>query len=448
MPETKQMKKALIRSLGCKVNQSEASAMAALLKEKGYVTGESESEPDLVIVNTCCVTSRAEGKSRRLIANLLRRHPRARFIATGCLAQLDPDSLEDLSYNLTCLDTGQKDRFTHSLDQALDGMFEGQKTDPETLRDFGELNGAITPERSRATLKIQDGCDQKCAYCVVPYTRGASRSMPIERVIEAAGEMEAGGAREIVLSGIHIGYYGKDLDTRTNLEDLLETLLARYRKTRFRISSCEPQEITPELIAMMSRYYPRLCRHLHIPLQSGSDRILERMGRPYDSRFVHDLLQRALSRIPDLCVGLDMMVGFPGEGPGDFQKTLEFAKEYPLAYLHIFPFSPRPDTPAALMEDPVDPGIVKERVEELQTESARLRVQFYESCKGKVFQGVVERMDQVRAECVARTDNYIPARVIATELGPNDRIIDLKITDVESNGAVVALGQAINLRGQ
>lgn len=418
--------------------------MAAVLQSKGFTLTESDTRPDMIIVNTCCVTSRAEGKSRRLISGLISKYPHARFVATGCLAQLNPASLENLSQNLTCLGLRQKDRFNDSMDKVL-GLGETvQEENISSVPTIGDLNSTLTPGRARAALKVQDGCDQKCSYCIVPYTRGPSRSMPMERVIGAAMEMEALGVKEITLSGIHIGRYGKDLPSGPSLEDLIEKLLAETTDVRFRISSYEPQEISPRILDMIGELQPQICRHLHIPVQSASDKILKSMGRPYSSAGVKDLLAGTFDQILDICVGLDLMVGFPGEKEADFQMTLDLVRQYPVAYLHVFPFSPRPGTPAASMKGAPPESVVKERVKILRAESRRLREAFYRRNIGKVFQAVIERVETESGVCVARTDNYTPVAVKGSGDQIKGEFMYLKITGVKSSPSLEVRGRGEN----
>lgn len=386
--------------------------MGKILESKGYTLEESHSSPEVLVVNTCCVTSRAEGKSRRMISSLSRRYPDARIVATGCLAQLNPDALRSISNNITCIDTASKGRFSKSIDSAIRGEQAYRELKLESLDEIGELDSTIIPGRARAVLKIQDGCHQKCAYCIVPFTRGPSRSMPLQRALDNAGKMEELGVKEITLSGIHIGFYGRDLEEGFCLEDLIEQLLNQSAHTRFRLSSCEPQEISDRLIRLISNNYPKLCRHLHIPVQSGSNRILKAMGRPYTSDLVKALLEKAFASIRDLCVGLDIMVGFPGETDEDFQRTLDLINRYPVAYLHVFPFSPRPGTRAANMEQTTPESIVKERTEFLRNQSNILKRNFYENSIGKVFEAIsLGRGGKNAGIVTAITDNYIPLSV-------------------------------------
>ena len=339
-------KKALVRVLGCKVNQAEAEAMARVLESRGYQIDPSADDPDLVVVNTCCVTSKAEGKSRRMVNRLADKFPGARMIVTGCLAEINASSLEKVAPGAVLLGTFEKDHFDEFIGEAPINARNEEQGGASACTTFVDLGPPGMRSRSRVFLKVQDGCSQSCAYCIVPAARGPSRSLPADKVLLHASNMDARGFAEIVLTGIHLGCYGRDLDPPMGLEDLLERLVEECPTTRFRLSSVEPQEITPRLIELAAGH-PRVCRHFHIPLQSGDDNILSRMGRPYDTAFIRDLMDRILTRAPETCIGLDIMVGFPGEDEESFRKTLTLIEDSGAAYLHVFPFSPRPGTPAA-----------------------------------------------------------------------------------------------------
>lgn len=404
-------KKAVVRVLGCKVNQAEAAAMAKILEAHGYEIDVHATTPDLVVVNTCCVTHRAEGKSRRLVGRLAEQFPHSRLIVTGCLAEINPVSLREAAGPLVDLRTTRKEQFVELLSagDSVPGTGAGtEKVDPAVFADLGaaELEG-----RARSFLKIQDGCSQRCTYCIVPDARGPSRSLAPERVLAHCRELDASGAGEIVLTGIHLGTYGRDLEPRTSLVELIQRVLRQPAEVRFRVSSVEAQEISPELIELVTRH-PRMCRHFHIPLQSGDDAILRRMGRPYDTAMVRDLVKRITGTALETCIGLDVMVGFPGEDDESFRRTEAFIRELQPSYLHVFPFSPRPGTPAASFTPRVPDENARERVAVLRELSHTLRASFYERFLGATLHAVAESdPDPVTGTLRARTDNYIPVVV-------------------------------------
>ncbi len=337
MPDYK--KKAVVEVLGCKVNQAEAAAMIGILQSQGYVVDPAAQEPDLVLVNTCCVTSKAEAKSRRMANRLVEKYPSALVVVTGCLAEVNPSSIQEDMDRVVVLGTFEKDRFAEFLEKSdvtvhrdqvtgrnHDGSGRVLRAGSSACTTFVDQGCAGIPGRGRTFLKVQDGCSQRCSYCIVPSSRGPSRSLVADAVCAHARTLAGQGFSEIVLTGIHLGWYGRDLTPAIGLQDLLERLLEECPTVRFRMSSVEPQEITPRLIELAATH-PRVCRHFHIPLQSGDDEILSRMGRPYRTGFIRRLWEKILNAIPDVCVGLDIMVGFPGESEQSFLNTLSLVQE-------------------------------------------------------------------------------------------------------------------------
>jgi threonylcarbamoyladenosine tRNA methylthiotransferase MtaB len=404
-------KSAAVHVLGCKVNQAEAAAMTRILERNGYRIAQEGDNPDLVVVNTCCVTSRAEAKSRRLANRLANRHPNARILVTGCLAEINPTSLRSSAQHSLVLGIKDKHRFEEFINDQIDTSLDRELSARSSLRKFGDLGAAGIPGRGRAFLKIQDGCSQHCSYCIVPQARGPSRSLPMNRAVEQAKDLEDQGYAEIVLSGIHLGAYGQDLDEKPNLLNALQRMTEACKTARFRLSSIEPQEITPALIDLVAEH-PRICRHFHIPLQSGDDTILKRMGRPYSSTTIVELVHRIVSRSPDSCIGMDVMIGFPGEDEASFERARRLIQELKPAYLHVFPFSPRPGTRAESFEPRVADETASLRVETLRSLSSDLRQAFYQRFLGEVFTVVIESDFNPQSGLVTtRTDNYIPVLV-------------------------------------
>lgn len=411
MGDPHSMKQAVIRVLGCKVNQAEAAAMAAILEDRGYRVDPSPSDPNLILVHTCCVTAKAEGKSRRAVKRLAETYPHARMLITGCLAEVNPLSVQEISDRITVLGTFEKDRLAELLD--VDGHAGGQvhHRGSSACTSFADLGCAGIPGRGRAFLKVQDGCSQGCAYCIVPTARGPSRSLPLERAVAHGRSLAEKGFAEIVLTGIHLGWYGRDLQPSVGPADLLERLLRECPSVRFRLSSLEPQDISPRLISLVTQH-ERVCRHFHVPLQSGDDGILKRMRRPYDMALIHRLLESIYEADPDTCVGFDVMVAFPGESDRSFRTTESFVREARAAYLHVFPFSPRPGTAAASFHPSVPDGIATSRVEALRGLSADLRSRFARRFIGRVLTVVPEEAPGPEAQFVkGRTDNYIPVKL-------------------------------------
>jgi len=404
-------KTALVQVLGCKVNQAEAASMAVILEQGGYRIDQTFAEPDLVVIHTCCVTGKAEGKSRRMVNRMVQKYPSSRVLVTGCLAEMDPLRLKEISERVVVLGTFEKEHLPDLIQS--DGInFEGiARRGSSACANFVDLGSPGLSGRARTFLKVQDGCSQRCTYCIVPAARGPSRSLPAQAVVDQARKLGTDGFAEIVLTGIHLGHYGRDFRPRTSLEALLGRLLDECPASRFRLSSIEPQEISPHIIELVAES-PRLCRHFHIPVQSGDDGILKRMGRPYDTTMIHDLMRRISTRIPEACVGLDIMVGFPGEDELSFRKTENLIRTLAPAYLHVFPFSPRPGTLAASFKPKVAEKSKRLRVEELRSLSKVLRRRFYERFLGTMFSVAPESQpESPNGLIIARTDNYIPVRV-------------------------------------
>lgn len=427
MKSFKLMKKALVHVLGCKVNQAEAASMAAILENRGYHVASNVEDPDLVVVNTCCVTSKAEAKSRRAVGRLAARFPRAKLIVTGCLAEVNPASLERVAAGHTILSTFEKDRFQEFLTDASGSAGERDRRAASSCTTFMDLGAPGIPGRARAFLKVQDGCSQHCSYCIVPRARGPSRSLSAEKVMAHAHNLSGQGYGEIVLTGIHLGNYGMDLPQRSNLESLVENLLDQCPDVRFRLSSIEPQEITLGLIGLAARH-PRFCKHFHIPLQSGDDAILKRMRRPYDSAMIMHLTETIREMVPDACIGMDVMVGFPGEDDRAFQQSVDTILGSVASYLHVFPFSPRPGTPAANFGPRVAEKEIQERVNELRRLSRDLRIGFYKRFLGRTLIAVVESGTDDDCDHVnTRTDNYIPVRVPRESLPPEIKSFEVTL---------------------
>jgi len=423
---------ALVQVLGCKVNQAEAASLAGILEQNGYRIDSSAVEPDLALVHTCCVTMKAEGKSRRMISRLLGKYPSAKVLVSGCLAEINPSTLEALSERVVVLGAFDKDRLSEFLKAVGKSIPESSPGRSSLRRSFIDPGPSRLPGRSRAFLKIQDGCSSRCAYCIVPAARGPSRSLPRKSVIEHVRNLDEHGLVEVVLTGVHLGHYGRDLQPRQCLEDLLDSLLDESTRPRFRLSSVEPNEITPRLIAMVSRNY-RLCRHFHIPLQSGDDEVLNRMGRPYNTSVIRGFMEQIQDQVPDACVGFDIMVGFPGEDDASFIKTKSLIEDLKPAYLHVFPFSPRPGTAAAGFKPRVPEKIKGERVYELRSLSAKLRLNFYERFLGRKLR-VAPESQSADGWITVRTDNYIPVTILLPANLRDRSQFDVVIEKVGSGG--------------
>lgn len=398
-----------INILGCKTNQSDAASLAAELKARGNQIVSFKELADVYIIFTCTVTAKTDYQSRQLVRRAIVKNPRAQIIVTGCYAQVAASTLQTIPGIDFIVGVAEETRIPELIGQGGKNK-EAQvilSSFPQTFSS-GERPIPFWGEHTRAFLKIQDGCNSFCSYCIVPYARGGSRSLPLRDVLNKVDNLWRGGFREIVLTGIHLGSYGEDLEPPQNILVLLQALENFAGEVRFRLSSLEPTEIAPPLIDFLSRA-GKICPHLHIPLQSGDDRILKKMQRPYTASFYAQLLSRLQKAIPDLAVGADVICGFPGEDEKAFQNTLHLLADLPLAYLHVFPYSQRPGTPAAGFPDQVPSSVIKERCQILRDLSDQKKSLFYKSFAGKVLAVLVEgKGDKEKGLWKGYSRNYIP----------------------------------------
>ena len=402
------MKKVAIHTLGCKVNRFESEALVQAFQEQGWEPVSFQESADLYIVNTCAMTAEAQRQSAQAVRGILRRSPKALIAAAGCAAQLFPESFSRIPGLDYLFGTGNKAEipladFSHKPATPQIRIHPPSPPHPLSLECPRPL------QRTRALFRIQEGCDARCSYCIVPQARGPSRSLPPERVREGLVRLGAEGIREIILTGIHLGQYGRDLQPSWSLTELLAELLKTPDRPWLRLSSLEMHEVTPGLVSLFSKE-PRLCRHLHIPLQSGDDPILNRMNRPYATAEYAELLHRLHSELPYAALGADVIVGFPGENESAFQRTHDFIAQLPLAYLHVFPYSARPGTPAALFSGQVPAEERKERARRLRALDQEKRSHFHRRCAGREFSALVLRSNGPDGWCEGLTDNYLAVR--------------------------------------
>lgn len=418
------MFKVAITTLGCKVNQCESAGIAEAMAARGIMLVPFEAEADCYIVNTCTVTGRTDDQSRRLIRRAIRRNPAAAILATGCYAQRAPEEIARIPGVRIVAGNAEKSRLPELLEELAGGkgprvrigQIHGEK-------GFFPLGTAAIPGHTRAFLKIQDGCDAFCSYCIVPRVRGESRSLRPTEIEYGIASLAGRGFHEVVLSGIHLGAYGRDLFPATDLTAVVRRIVEERPIERLRLSSIEPREITDELLSLIGP--PGIvCRHLHIPLQSGDDGILASMNRNYNAAFFRDLILNVAATIPGIAIGIDVMVGFPGETEAAFASTTRLIEELPLAYLHVFPFSRRPGTPAAAMTGQVPEADKKQRVERLRTLGADKRRTFADTFIGAPLAVLIEGKMDKRTGCFTGfSDNYIP--VVCRGAADANRIVDV-----------------------
>ena len=401
------MRKYYLFSLGCKVNSYENNAVGTLLDGHGYQRVFSPEEADAIILNTCSVTSRADQKSRQHIAKMRKANPNAALLVMGCYSQLHSEKTEELGADIILGGANRAKAWEY-----LEAFFKEKETIidiKKTLRHeaYEEFGVASYSEMSRAYLKIQDGCSNFCAYCLIPTTRGNSRSRRPGEVIREARKLVDDGFKEIIITGIHIGGYGQDLgDGSYRLADLLEDLMKACPDLyRLRISSIEESEIDDRFLSLLEEY-PAIARHLHIPLQSGSSTVLKRMKRKYDTEAFLAKLAKIREILPDVAITTDVIAGFPEESQQEWEETVRFAQRAQFAEIHVFPFSSRPGTFAATRPD-TDPKVKKERVHELLQVSKKMRSEYEAKFYGQEMEVLFEDFDPEKKLVYGHTSNYL-----------------------------------------
>jgi threonylcarbamoyladenosine tRNA methylthiotransferase MtaB len=429
------MKHFTIVTLGCKVNQCESAALTGLLESAGCrpATGASN---DLVVINTCTVTGKAAMQSRQAVRRAIRDNPHAVIVVTGCYAQTAPQEIQQIQGVDFIVGHGDKLRIAEHICRT------GAQPDAPAIvnRDINkackfERFPSVVPEtRTRAFLKIQDGCNAFCTYCIVPYARGRSRSMPAEDVRRHLDHLTGNGIREVVLTGIHLGAYGKDLEPRTSLVELVATVARNRGMQRLRFSSIEPTEVDAGLIDLMAGPRSPICPHWHIPLQSGDDDILKRMGRPYTREMFAGTITDMHRAIPHAAIGADILVGFPGEDDAAFDRTLALVKRLPVSYLHVFPFSPRKGTPAAGFKPRVRESLVKQRCKRLRQLGEEKKARFHQANVGRMVEVLVESVRSGYARGLS--ENYLPVVIPETGIAVNS-LVQARIERVEADLTVI-----------
>jgi threonylcarbamoyladenosine tRNA methylthiotransferase MtaB len=397
-------------TLGCKLNQYDTMEVQALLEAGGFRTVPFETPAQVYVINTCTVTARADYSDRQAIRRAVARNPEAVVVVTGCYAQTDPDAVAAIPG--VDLVVGTQDKYT--LPELL---AEARKRARPHVR-VGDVFAARTlpiiplrrfsPGYTRAFVKVQDGCQHRCSFCIVPFARGGSRSQPVEVVVEQVQGLVAAGYAEVVLTGVDLGHYGWDLRPRTTLAALVRRLLDVGGLARLRLSSVLPAYFTEELIELVVGER-RVCRHLHVPLQSGSDRVLRAMRRPYTARMYRALVERLARDIPDLGLGADVITGFPGETDADFEATEALAAALPFTYLHVFSYSDRRGTEAARRSVPrTAPETVRRRTTRLRQLGAAKQLVFRRAQVGRELAVLVlEHRDRETGGLLGLTDHYL-----------------------------------------
>jgi threonylcarbamoyladenosine tRNA methylthiotransferase MtaB len=449
-----------IEQFGCRATQADAAAIERQLLERGYAASADPNSADVIVVNTCTVTAAADLQARQSIRTIHRENPAARVIVTGCYAQRAPEELAALKGVSWVVGNSHKPEIPRLIEEM--GQKMGHQLAPDSAAAFVPLSmiasetfslergpaniltGDILEQRellvapvqggeaghTRPVLKIQDGCNKGCSYCVIPQVRGRSRSLAPRSVIEEIRKLCEGGAREVVLSGIDLGNYGRDLAPRAGLGELLRRILDETAVERVRVSSVEPMDVTVDLIAIFEAS-ERMARHFHMPLQSGSDRILRAMHRWYRAEHYARHADLARERLPDAAIGADVISGFPGETEADHQATLTFIERLPLTYLHVFSFSSRPATAAADLRNQVSDQVISRRARELRALGEKKKTAFQAAQTGRALRVLTLNRtgkDVSGPWTRALSTNYLETRV--SGVWPANQFLDVRIANL------------------
>jgi len=412
--------KFFVQNFGCRATQADGAALETLLSAKGLLAAPERSDADLVVLNTCTVTQAADEDVRQTVRRVHRENPAARILVTGCYAQRAPEELAAMAGVEWVVGNSHKTQIAELVTAA---PYHGNILVGDIFAQHDFLSAA--GDRTRPNLKIQDGCNNRCSFCIIPFVRGRSRSAPAAQVIEQVRSLSR-RYREVVLSGINLGRWGREPGSRMRLADLIRRLLEETAIERLRLSSVEPMDFSDDLLGLMAAS-PRIAQHAHAPLQSGCDRTLRRMHRKYRPRHYADRVALARRLMPDCAVGADVMTGFPGETAADFEESRQFIESQPFTYLHVFTYSERPGTPAAEMPDAVPVPLRKERNRILRELAARKNLEFRRSMVGRTLSVVT-----LSEPGAALSGNYLKVQ-LARPAEPN-KLVDVAIGGVTESG--------------
>ena len=430
------MRKIAFYTLGCKVNQSDTASMERLFREAGYEIVDFAEKADIYLINTCVVTNMGQRKSRQMIHRAIRKNPNAFIVVSGCYPQTAAEEVKAIQG--VDLIIGNQDRAAvvtlveaAATEQSIDAYDNVKKLSAQTA--FEELSADCETEKTRAFLKIQEGCNQFCTYCIIPYARGPLRSRSLENIKDEVEKLVAAGFSEVVLIGIHLGAYGKELKNGTSLTDAVKAALAVTGLARVRLGSLESVEVGEDLLDLMASD-ERVQRQLHLPLQTGCDDVLKSMHRPYDTKIFAELIQKIRAKLPDVAITTDVIVGFPGETEENFAATKEFVRSCGFSKIHIFPFSPRKGTPAASFS-----GVVSEKVKQRRAvELAEVDRESHEKyCESMLDKTVTVLFEQESAEGLweGLSGNYV--RVYAkSEDNLSGTIRKITLKDLYKDGMI------------
>ncbi|MBQ1793197.1 MAG: tRNA (N(6)-L-threonylcarbamoyladenosine(37)-C(2))-methylthiotransferase MtaB [Peptostreptococcaceae bacterium] len=424
------MKKVAFYTLGCKVNQYETEAMLEMFKKDGYTQVESEEFADVYVINTCTVTHMSDRKSRQYIRRMKKKNPDAIIAVVGCYSQVSPEEILEIEEVNLVMGTNERRQIVEEI-KKLDASKKASTVDDiMKVRAFEEIEINQTNGRTRAFMKIQDGCDRFCTYCIIPYARGGRvRSRDLESIINEANKLANNGYKEIVLTGIHVASYGKDVkDADTNLLTVIKAIDKIEGVERIRLSSVEPLLMTDEFIDTVAKM-PKVCPHFHLSLQSGCDETLKRMNRRYTTKEYKDIVDKLRQKMPNVAITTDVIVGFPGETNNEFSQTYEFLRDIELSQMHVFKYSPRKGTPAADMENQIDPQMKQMRSDKLIALNKQNFTNFAKKFEGQEFNVLFEQnIGENKYEGL--TPNYIRV-IVESEEDIQGKILKTKINDVK-----------------
>ena len=392
-------------TFGCRVNQADSIAIEGALRARGAVSVAPE-DADLVIVNTCSVTASADQGARQTIRRIARSNPDVKVVVTGCYATRRPDELRALPNVVRVVSNSDKDDLVNTIDDSGDGPC-GRAVEPGVAG------------RTALTLRVQTGCEESCSYCIIPQTRGPGRSLPLPMVLDRIHQAVDAGYKEVVITGVHLGSYGRDLDESTSLATLVRRLANWDADVLFRLSSLEPMDCSTEIVDLVAGS-DRLAPHFHLPLQHGADTVLARMRRPYTAAFFRSLIERIHSAMPHAAIGSDLIVGFPAETADEFSTTESLLRDLPLSHIHVFPYSDRPGTEASGMVGKVDGATIRERGSRLRAVGREMSTSFR-----RAQQGITRRALTVDDGRSAVTDNYV--KVQLDRQHPRNEWVDVTI---------------------
>ena len=419
--------KIAITTLGCKINQYDSAVIQNRLENKHSFV-HFEDAADCYVINTCTVTDRADWEARQLVRRAKRRNPGAKVLVTGCYAQVNADEVARLAGVDYVVGLNRLDDLIRYVESAPSGETQVAVSDVKRQRGVPVLGTRALPGHTRAFLKIQEGCNYTCTYCIIPMARGLSRSVTPRQVLEQVRQLAGAGYQEIVLTGIHLGGYGADLQPKLDLTALVEQLAESGLMARIRLSSLDPREVPDRLLEFLARC-ETICPHLHICAQAGDDAILKAMRRNYDTAYYRDLLACVRQRLPEAALGSDIIVGFPGESEAQFDASLEYFESLPLTYFHVFPYSPRRGTAATMLPEPVPAAEKKRRAQLMRALGARKKQEFCAGFAGKRVNVLVEgKIDKASGLQRGFSRNYLPVLLGGGGMLAN-REVDVRLKD-------------------